>query len=162
MVRIHQYARFGVIPPLCSQGNPRKPLVNPPRKNGHCSPHLSHGNLIFHSCHYNLLLWPAALIPCASKVNSSLAKLLNCGSHLISHVLARYYRNWNNFMYIYICVCVWFYSERPRGAGFRSVNPAERWRENPASGILATPRVRDSLIWIQPRGVFRFNPTPGS
>ena len=22
------------------------------------------------------------------------------------------------------------YSERPRGAGFRSVNPAERWREN--------------------------------
>ena len=30
------------------------------------------------------------------------------------------------------------------------------------SGILATPRVRDSPIWIQPRGVFRFNPTPGS
>ena len=49
-----------------------------------------------------------------------------------------------------------FYSERPRGPGFRSVNPAERWRE-----ILATPRVRDSPIWIQPQGVFRFNPTPG-
>ena len=30
------------------------------------------------------------------------------------------------------------------------------------SGILATPRVRDSPIWIQSRGVFRFNPTPGS
>ena len=30
------------------------------------------------------------------------------------------------------------------------------------SGILATPRVRDSPIWIQPRGVFRINPTPGS
>ena len=25
-----------------------------------------------------------------------------------------------------------FKSERPRGAGFRLVNPAERWRENPA------------------------------
>ena len=31
-----------------------------------------------------------------------------------------------------------------------------------SSGILATPWVRDSPIWIQPRGVFRFNPTPGS
>ena len=30
------------------------------------------------------------------------------------------------------------------------------------SAILATPRMRDSPIWIQPRGVFRFNPTPGS
>ena len=30
------------------------------------------------------------------------------------------------------------------------------------SGILATPRVRDSPIWIQSRGVFRFNPTLGS
>ena len=29
----------------------------------------------------------------------------------------------------------WFYSERPRGAGFRSVNPAERWRENPARAL---------------------------
>ena len=28
-----------------------------------------------------------------------------------------------------------FYSERPRGAGFRSVNPAERWRENPARAL---------------------------
>ena len=27
------------------------------------------------------------------------------------------------------------YSERPRGAGFRSVNPAERWRENPARAL---------------------------
>ena len=40
-------------------------------------------------------------------------------------------------------------------------------RENPARalspiGIRATPRVRDSPIWIQPRGVFRINPTPGS
>ena len=29
----------------------------------------------------------------------------------------------------------WLYSERPRGAGFRSVNPAERWRENPARAL---------------------------
>ena len=29
----------------------------------------------------------------------------------------------------------WFYSERPRGAGFRSVNPAERWRENPVRAL---------------------------
>ena len=28
-----------------------------------------------------------------------------------------------------------FYSERPQGAGFRSVNPAERWRENPARAL---------------------------
>ena len=28
-----------------------------------------------------------------------------------------------------------YYSERPRGAGFRSVNPAERWRENPARAL---------------------------
>ena len=28
-----------------------------------------------------------------------------------------------------------FYSERPRGAGFRSVNPAERWRENPVRAL---------------------------
>ena len=28
-----------------------------------------------------------------------------------------------------------FYSERPRGAGFRSVNPAERWCENPATAL---------------------------
>ena len=28
--------------------------------------------------------------------------------------------------------------------------------------ILATPWVQDSPIWIQPRGVFRINPTPGS
>ena len=28
-----------------------------------------------------------------------------------------------------------FYSERPRGAGFRSVNPDERWRENPARAL---------------------------
>ena len=27
------------------------------------------------------------------------------------------------------------YSERRRGAGFRSVNPAERWRENPARAL---------------------------
>ena len=27
------------------------------------------------------------------------------------------------------------YSERPRGAGFRSVNTAERWRENPARAL---------------------------
>ena len=27
------------------------------------------------------------------------------------------------------------YSERPRGAGFRSVNPAERWCENPARAL---------------------------
>ena len=27
------------------------------------------------------------------------------------------------------------YSERPRGAGFRSVNPTERWRENPARAL---------------------------
>ena len=30
---------------------------------------------------------------------------------------------------------VTLYSERPRGAGFRSVNPAERWRENPARAL---------------------------
>ena len=29
------------------------------------------------------------------------------------------------------------------------------------SGILAAPWVQDSLIWIQPWGVFRINPTPG-
>ena len=28
-----------------------------------------------------------------------------------------------------------FYSERPRGAGFRSVNHAERWCENPARAL---------------------------
>ena len=28
-----------------------------------------------------------------------------------------------------------FYSERPLGAGFRSVNPAERWHENPARAL---------------------------
>ena len=28
-----------------------------------------------------------------------------------------------------------FYSERPRGVGFKSVNPAERWRENPARAL---------------------------
>ena len=28
-----------------------------------------------------------------------------------------------------------FYSERPWGAGFRSVNQAERWRENPARAL---------------------------
>ena len=28
-----------------------------------------------------------------------------------------------------------YYSERPRGAGFRSVNPAERWCENPARAL---------------------------
>ena len=41
---------------------------------------------------------------------------------------------------------------------------SDRWiplRGGP-SRILATPRVRDSPIWIQPRGVFRINPTPGS
>ena len=27
------------------------------------------------------------------------------------------------------------YSERPRGAGFKSVNPAERWRENTARAL---------------------------
>ena len=27
------------------------------------------------------------------------------------------------------------YSERPQGAGFRSVNPTERWRENPARAL---------------------------
>ena len=32
-------------------------------------------------------------------------------------------------------ICPLFYSERPRGAGFRSVNPAERWRENPARAL---------------------------
>ena len=30
------------------------------------------------------------------------------------------------------------------------------------SGFLATPPVRDSPIWIQSRGVFSINPTPGS
>ena len=30
------------------------------------------------------------------------------------------------------------------------------------SGILATPRVRDSPIWIQPPGFLSFNTTPGS
>ena len=28
-----------------------------------------------------------------------------------------------------------FYSERPQGSGFRSVNPAERWLENPARDL---------------------------
>ena len=41
--------------------------------------------------------------------------------------------------YFLICllhhVHLWWYSERPRGAGFRSVNPAERWRENPARAL---------------------------
>ena len=60
------------------------------------------------------------------------------------------------------------YSKRPIGTGFRLVNPAERSRENPARAqlsphrILAIPRVRNSPIWIQPRGVFWFNSTPGS
>ena len=64
--------------------------------------------VILRTCHYNLLLWPAALICCASKVNKSLAKLLKDGSHLISDVLAIYYRNWNNFIHIYIYM--WFTS----------------------------------------------------
>ena len=32
-------------------------------------------------------------------------------------------------------IYIWFYSERPRGTGFRSVNPTERWRENPARAL---------------------------
>ena len=64
--------------------------------------------VILRTCHYNLLLWPAALICCASKVNRSLAKLLKDGSHLISDVLAIYYRNWNNFIHIYIYIYMWF------------------------------------------------------
>ena len=31
--------------------------------------------------------------------------------------------------------CAGLYSERPRGAGFRSVNPTERWCENPAKAL---------------------------
>ena len=61
-----------------------------------------------------------------------------------------------------------FCSERAGGAGFRLVNPAERWRENPARA-LARAGFSQHLEcgihrsqWIQPRGVFRFNPTPGS
>ena len=30
------------------------------------------------------------------------------------------------------------------------------------SGILTTPGMQDSLIWIQSLGVFHINPTPGS
>ena len=39
---------------------------------------------------------------------------------------------WN---FVCWCILTTFYSERPRGAGFRSVNPAERWRENPARAL---------------------------
>ena len=37
-----------------------------------------------------------------------------------------------------------------------------RWIPLIGGAIRQTPQVRDSPIWIQPRGVFRINPKPGS
>ena len=39
---------------------------------------------------------------------------------------------------------------------------SDRWIPLRGGARISTPRVRDSPIWIQPRGVFRINPTPGS
>ena len=96
------------------------------------------------------------------------AAVPNYGEHAFDYVIILWRHNLGAiFLYIMFAIkemfnerwrlCHFQYSERPRVAGFRSVNPAERLREN-----LATPRVRDSPIWIQPLGVFRNNPTPGS
>ena len=56
-------------------------------------------------------------------------------------------------------------SERPRGAGIRSVNPAERWRENPVRA-LARAGFSQHLNWginrseSSPEGSFAFIPHP--
>ena len=42
--------------------------------------------------------------------------------------------SWGVWWCLMYCL-IGLYSERPRGAGFRSVNPAERWRENPARAL---------------------------
>ena len=47
----------------------------------------------------------------------------------------RYFTSWEKFLCFQMFFFFRFYSERPRGAGFRSVNPAERWRENPARAL---------------------------
>ena len=51
-------------------------------------------------------------------------------------------------------VCI-FYSERPRGAGFRSVYPAERWRENPARAL-----ARAGFSQHLECGIHRFESSP--
>ena len=67
-------------------------------------------------------------------------------------------------MLLSLGMSIWSYSERPQGGwiqiGESRWDVARESREGfSPSGILATPRVRDSPIWIQPRGVFRINPT---
>ena len=74
------------------------------------------------------------------------------GKHDVSgHCKTKFKRTYVDIMWDYIprCPavqqstghCIQFkfmslYSERPRGAEFRSVNPAERWRENPARALV--------------------------
>ena len=50
----------------------------------------------------------------------------------------------------------WFYCEKLRGVGARSETRSS------AYDILASPQVPNSPTWIQHRGAFRINPTPGS
>ena len=59
------------------------------------------------------------------------------------------------------CLSSYFIAKDPEGLDSDRWIPLRGGARIP-SGILATPRVRDSPIWIQPRGVFRFNPIPGS
>ena len=56
-------------------------------------------------------------------------------------------------------------SEKPRGAGFRSVNPAERWRENPARALARAGFSQHLECGIHrsessPEGSFAFIPHP--
>ena len=79
---------------------------------------------------------------------------------------------WYRWVFFF-CIFHWYFTmsnillrKTPRGwiqIGESRWEVARESREGfSPSGILATPRVRDSPIWIQPRGVFRINPTPGS
>ena len=49
----------------------------------------------------------------------------------------------------------WYYNEWPRRAGFRSVNPAERWRENPARAL-----ARAGFSQHLECGIHRFESSP--
>ena len=72
---------------------------------------------------------------------------------IISHVkypnlLRKYFQDSKFGIVLFLMICHAYYAhtraprartkelnERPQGAGFRSVNPAERWRENPARAL---------------------------
>ena len=58
-----------------------------------------------------------------------------------------------------------FCGDRPRGAGFRSVNPAERWRENPARALARarfSQHLECGIHWSEssPDGSFALIPHP--